>query len=204
MSPRHTLESLAAAAAAITLLLAEPALAGVVPPYGVAVGTDTSGIHHPVSAHSTGFAIGPVSCTSVTLHGDTTTGPNGVNPFAALNASATWSGCTASITSSSTGWTLHGTTSATSGLTDSIDGSIDSVGLTMTISGICSFHVSGSMDMTFNESATAPTIDVHETSGHLVVSGVTFGCLGLVSNGDTLTAMGTLDVTSPDGAIDLF
>lgn len=213
------------AAAASAVLIAGPAFAAG-PPYTVSVGGSSATATHPISATSTGTVkfsaknssgtIINMNCTSVTGSGNVYSG-TGINPVADIT-STTWSGCTipggaATVTQTGT-WNVTGTGSnATSG-SETIAGYVGNVvaGVKTTANpAICNFTVKG-LGGTVNGKATGSFVEgsspqqlvISETgyTGNLELTGVS-GCLGQLQSGNKANFEATLNITSPDGAINL-
>lgn len=186
------------------------------PPHTVSVGGSAAPASHPFSAVSTGSLAlnaknnaGTVinfNCTSVSLSGTITSG-QGVNPFASITT--TWTGCTLpggamSIVQSGT-WNLTSTSSNATAGSESVAGYIGNVSAHMFTTAnpnIWNFYVNGHMSTSFNESTQQLTINESGNTGNLTLSNVR-GCLGQLQNGNTMNLAATLNVTSPDGAINL-
>lgn len=182
-----------AVALAHVLLVASAAVAGG-PPYTVTVNGHTSG-DHPITigsspllytVHNSG-GDRVFTCSGVSLSGVARAG-TGINPVFRVNAS-TWTSCPfqgqhMTITPNHTvPWDFFGTSAATSGTTDVIDGQVRHVNLHLSLlGGICTYTMTGAPNASFDEASQTFTID--ETSGNLTVSGVSFGCFGVIANGD--------------------
>lgn len=187
------------------------------PPYTVAVGGSSAPGTHPFTASSTGTvalsaknSAGTVvnfNCTSVNASGIITSG-TGVNPVAS-GVSTTWQGCkmpggNLSVAQSGT-WNITGTgADATTG-TEKIAGYVGDVSARMSLAAspaTCSFTVGGRMAATFDESTQRLVVAETGYSGRLVLSNVA-PCLGLLQDGNVMNVAFTMNVTSPDGAIDV-
>ncbi|WP_144433620.1 hypothetical protein [Aeromicrobium erythreum] len=90
---------------------------------------------------------------------------------------------------------------ATSGSSDVVHGRIEDFVISGGVS-ICNFTVSGSVRASLNESTQKLTIDESGRSGAFKVSRVS-GCLGLVQVGQAMDLRTTLQLTSPDGAVNI-
>ncbi|MEX0428451.1 hypothetical protein AB3X52_12540 [Nocardioides sp. DS6] len=197
--------SAVAAGAAALVAFAAPAMAS--PPYAVTANGVSSG-DVTFSAHSDAITFTVhnsggdrvMTCSDVTVGGVIHTG-TGVNPVASITSS-TWQGCAYSglpvnvTPNHSPSWDLYGTSAATSGNTDDIDGQVRNVNANVSIlSGACTFDVTGAANGTFHEASQ--TIDMNETAGNLVLGNRSsaIGCLNQVNNGDTADFVGTFTVT---------
>lgn len=109
-------------------------------------------------------------------------------------------------------WAIHGTSPATSGTSDDIDGHVDGVFAHVESPlGLCSFDVSGPnandpghADGTYHESGgTNSVLEVNETgfTGNLTVHNA--NCLGQITDGDPANFVGEFTVISPDGNINV-
>lgn len=97
--------------------------------------------------------------------------------------------------------TLHVTGSATSGSADVVWGHLDDLAI-VSSNAICDFTVTGSARFTFNEATQQLAIEETGFTGNLTISNVR-GCLGQVQNGQAMNLTMNLQVTSPDGAINI-
>lgn len=210
------LKQLAVGAVSVALAaLAGPAFA-VGPPYSVSVGGSSAAGAHAITAQSSGAvkisaqnATGTIlnlNCSSVAGAGRVTSG-TGVNPVATIT-STTWSGCSfiGPFTFSQTGtWNVEGTgANATSG-TESVAGAVANVTLGIQSTSnprVCRFTVTGAPSSSFDEATQQLVVDEVGYTGNLKLSGVS-GCLGRLQNGNAMDFQATLNVTSPDGAINL-
>ncbi len=96
---------------------------------------------------------------------------------------------------------FHVTGPATSGSSDVVQGRIDGVTIRAR-NAICDFTVSGSMRASLNEASQQLTVDESGFTGNLKISQVQ-GCLGQVQNGQAMNLSMTLQLTSPDGAVNI-
>ncbi|MDR6118084.1 hypothetical protein QE370_001268 [Aeromicrobium sp. SORGH_AS981] len=90
---------------------------------------------------------------------------------------------------------------ATSGSSDVVQGRIDDVTIRAK-NAICDFTVSGSMRASLNEATQKLAVDESGFTGNLLISQVK-GCLGQVQNGQAMNITMNLQLTSPDGAINI-
>ncbi len=211
------LKHLAVGAATVGLIAAAGPAFAAGPPYTVAVGGNSAPGTETITAASTGAIVFNarnnagtqinMNCTSVTGNGTVTRG-TGVNPIATIT-STTWSGCrvpggAATVTQSGT-WNITGTgTNATAG-TESIAGYVGNVTASVATTpntAICSFTVTGQANGSFNEATQQLVVAETGFTGNLTLSGVS-GCLSQLQNGNRANFSATLNVSSPNGAINL-
>lgn len=194
----------AVVALAATALVAMAGPASAAPPYTVSVNGDTTNGTHAYTASSTGpvtlqAGSTTITCSSVLINGSILSGRSVANPVASA-ATSTWGGCVsggaATISPDHTPtWSLNATGTATNANTDDIVGNVGNVRLSASImGGACSFSMTGSADDIFHE--TTQTIQVNESSGHMLVSSVSGFCFGDVASGDVVTMTGTFAVSS--------
>ncbi|RYY51155.1 MAG: hypothetical protein EON53_01840 [Actinomycetales bacterium] len=178
----------------------------------VAVGGTSAQALHPVTATTTGTVLWAAptlawGCTRAKIpsspvsevHGGT--GVIGVLTIRALSfQGCTWPGGTM-MTALTTPATLHVTGPATSGSSDVVQGHLDDLTIRSSYA-ICDFTVTGSARVTFNESTQRLAIEETGFTGNLTVSKVR-GCLGQVQNGQAMNLTMNLQLTSPDGAINI-
>ncbi|WP_447645002.1 hypothetical protein [Nocardioides zeae] len=210
----RTLAAGAAVAAVVTV--SSPAFAAG-PPYTVSVGGSSAAGSHAITAASTGAVtfnarnssgtVINMNCTSVSGSGTVTSG-TGVNPVASIGTT-TWTGCTipggaATVTHNGT-WNITGTgTNATTG-NESIAGYVGAANASVRTTAnpnVCRFDVTGQARGTFNEATQQLSISETGYTGNLKLSNVV-NCLGQLQNGNPANMLATLNVTSPDGAINL-
>ncbi|OIV36035.1 hypothetical protein BIV57_18455 [Mangrovactinospora gilvigrisea] len=117
----------------------------------------------------------------------------------------TFTGCTSILGSASVSnlppsstdaqWTINGSDyNASTGVTTGNIGNIKNVAVT---AASCQFTVGGKASGTYTNSSGV--LAVNSVSGDLTISGVTAGCAGLVSNGDSPTFVGNYTVFTPSG-----
>lgn len=206
----------AGAAAAAIVAVSSPAFAAG-PPYTVSVGGSSAAGTHTISAASTGTitfsarnssgTIINMNCTSVSGSGTASSG-TGLTQVASIG-STTWTGCTipggaATITQSGT-WSVNGTGSNATTGNETIAGNVGNVtaGVATTANpAVCSFRVTGTARGSFNEATQQLVVSETGYTGNLTLSNVS-GCLGRLQNGNPANFGATLNVTSPDGAINL-
>lgn len=206
----------AAAAATAVVIVSSPALAAG-PPYTVSVGGSSAAGTHAVTAASTGtvqFNIrnnaGTVinsNCSAVSGAGTVTSG-TGVNPVASISTT-TWVGCSIpggakTITRNGT-WTVTGTGASATTANETIAGYVGGINASVHTTAnpnICRYTVTGQARASFNEATQQLVIGETGYTGNLTISNVV-GCLGLIQNGNAANFATTLNVTSPDGAINL-
>jgi hypothetical protein len=185
--------ALAAAGAALALL-AVPSLASA---------TTTAGDVYSATSSNVVFVVNgqTMTCSAADLGG---TVQSGTAPAATIeSARSTWGGCLYSgqdvdVTFTNSTWDLDATSGYTSGVDTAVAGTVTNVGAHLsTLGGLCTFTVSGSAQGTFNESTQV--LQVNETAAHagLTVSGTSFGCFGLISNGQHASFSGTFAVSAP-------
>ena len=100
-------------------------------------------------------------------------------------------------------WRLHGTSPATPASNDVVKVQLENISITWS-NAICRWTVSGGADGTFDETTQRITFNEQAdgTGQSLTVTGVV-GCLGQWKNGGKAKLEGTLQLTSPDGPINL-
>lgn len=206
----------AGAAAAAIVAVSSPAFAAG-PPYTVSVGGSSAAGSHSITAASTGAVsfsarnnagtVINMNCTSVSGSGTVTSG-TGLSQIASIGAT-TWTGCTipggaATVTQSGT-WTVNGTGTNASAGNETIAGNVGNVSagvFTTANPAVCSFNVTGFARGSFNEATQQLVVSETGYTGNLKLSNVS-GCLGRLQNGNPANFATTLNVTSPDGAINL-
>ncbi|MDQ1105108.1 hypothetical protein QE364_003051 [Nocardioides zeae] len=210
------LRTLAAGAAATAFVIVSSPAFAAGPPYTVSVGGSSAAASHSVSAASSGTVtfsmrnssgtIYNMNCSSITGSGTVTSG-TGVNPIGSIT-STTWTGCTflgaMTITQNGT-WSVSGTGSNATTGSETIAGQVGNVNASLRTSSnpnICRFTVTGQPRISFDEATQQLKISETGYTGNLAVSGVV-GCLGALQNGNPMNMVATLNVTSPDGAINL-
>lgn len=178
----------------------------------VAVGGSSASGTHPVTAATSGVVswASPIlawSCTQAKIPpspvSDVSSGA-GVTDALQIRA-LQFGGCVwpygAISIELTTKASLHVTGPATSGSSDVVRGRIDGVTIRAR-NAICDFTVSGSMRASLNEASQQLTVDESGFTGNLEISQVQ-GCLGQVQNGQAMNLRMTLQLTSPDGAINI-
>lgn len=184
-----------AAAGATFALLAVPSLASA---------TTTAGDVYSATSSNVAFSVNGqnMTCSAADLGG---TVQSGTAPAATVeSARSTWGGCLYSgqnvaVTFNNSTWDLDAASGYTSAATDTaVLGTVDNVDAHVsTLGGLCSFNVTGSAQVTFNE--VTQTLQVNETAAHggLTVNGTSVGCFGLISNGQKASFSGTFAVSAP-------
>lgn len=192
------------AAAGAATLLSLTGTAWAARPYTVTAGSQTSGTV-TVDGTSVGtltFATpsSTASCESGTAAGTVTLGSSADGVGIGAIEESTWEGCTGplgaiSITQTSP-WRINATGAPTNGVTPV---TIDRIAVHGS-SGPCTFDATGSADGTVRESDQTLNITPPTTGARIVVSNTSFGCLGVVSDGDEATIEASYAVTnSSDG-----
>ncbi|KQP78324.1 MULTISPECIES: hypothetical protein [unclassified Aeromicrobium] len=97
--------------------------------------------------------------------------------------------------------TLHVTGPASSSTTDQVRGHLDDLTI-VSSNAICDFTVTGSATAVLDEATQRLAIEETGFTGNLTVSKVR-GCLGQVQNGQAMNLRMSLQLTSPDGAINI-
>jgi hypothetical protein len=183
----------------------------------VAVGGSSAPGSHPFIAASTGtikFSVknnaGTVvnlNCSSLTASGTISSG-TAIDPVGTIT-STTWSGCRipgGSFTFTQSGaWHLAVTGSNATTAYETLVGKVDDVAFsafTTSSPALCSFTVSGQMDAELDEATQRLVIDETGYTGHLVLSNVG-PCLGQMQTGNRADLAATLNVTSPDGVVNV-
>lgn len=201
-----------AVVALVGVVAAAPAMA-TGSSYTVSVGGSSAAGSHPITATATGTLNFNVPTLSMTCN-NTSNVPaspvssvasgTGVTDIASINK-INFNGCTGpggTLAVTTVGsWKLHGTSAATSGATDVINGHIE--GITANVSNaVCGFTVTGSAKGTYNEGTKVLQVNETGFTGSLKVSNVR-GCLGQVQNGQSADFIGGFNVNSPDGVINV-
>lgn len=156
-----------------------------------------------------------MGCTGVSAAGTVTDGTALANDIIAEITNTTWTGCTGPLGiamavdqkpagPTANPWDLVATGTATPAKTDVVTGYVDNVDATVRSTNPllpCSFRVIGSADASFDEDSkatpgTGQDLQVNETSGNLVLTGVS-GCFGLLADGDTADFVGAFNVSVP-------
>jgi hypothetical protein len=182
------------AAAAVTVALAVPSLASA---------TTTAGDVYSATSSNVAWSFNGqnMTCSAVDLGG---TVQSGTNPAATIESARTaWGGCLYSgqdldITMNNNTWSLVADTGYTSGADTSVASHISSISMHWSLlGGLCTYTVTGSMQASFNEATQ--TLQVNETAAHggLTVSGTSFGCFGLWTNGSHANFSGTFAISAP-------
>lgn len=96
---------------------------------------------------------------------------------------------------------LHVTAPVSGGSVDVVRGHLGNFSITMS-NAVCDFTATGSARVTFNESTQQLAIEETGFTGNLTISNVR-GCLGQVRNGQAMNLTMNLQVTSPNGAINI-
>lgn len=202
-----------AGAGAITLAVATPALAAVLPT-NVAVGGSTAAGTHPITASSTStlaFAAEKtdgtfltMGCTSAAVPASpasTVSSGTGLTSIAAINklnfTGCTGPGGTLTVTTSGS-WKVQRTGgTVTAAQVDSLKGQI--TGITANVGNlVCKFTVTGKAKGTVAEKSQVLT--VNEPGTGLKVSNIT-GCGGQLKDGGKAKFSGKFKIKSADGAI---
>lgn len=215
MKMRRVVAGLAAAA---LVLVMGPAMASG-NSYTVAVGGSEATADHTFTATSTGYftwwwekpdgsflkwpcssATIPASPASYAHSGSSRTDLLTVNKFF-LNSCPGPGGALTAVAAGS--WRLHGTSPATPASNDVVKVHIEDISITWS-NAICRWTVSGGADGTFDEATQRITFDEQAdgTGQSLTVTGVV-GCLGQWKNGGKAKLEGALQLTSPDGSVNL-
>jgi hypothetical protein len=178
----------------------------------VAVGGTSAPSAHPFSATTQGSVswAAPAlawGCTSAKIPSSPVSevhGGTGVTDVLTVRAMS-FQGCTWPLGAMNTRLTapatLHVTGSATSGSTDQVRGRLDDVTIVSSYA-VCEYTVTGSARFTFDEGTQRLAIEETGFTGNLTVSKVR-GCLGWVQNGQAMNLTMNLQLTSPDGAINI-
>lgn len=184
------------AAALGVVALAGPAFAAG-PPYTVTAAGNASGTYaYTATSNGVTFTVHHgttnqvMTCSKVVVGGNVTAGTS-VNPVATITNS-TWSGCLFSgqnvvvTPNHNPAWTLWGTGPASTGTNDSVAGQVRGANVGVSVlGGACTFNVTGAANGTFNENnGVGQNIAISETAGNLTISGTSFGCFNVISNGD--------------------
>lgn len=200
----HIARLTAAAGAATVLSLTGVAWAAG--PYTVTAGSQTSGT---VSVNGTSVGTltfeapnSTASCESGSASGTINLGASGDGAGIGEIAASSWNNCTGSlgaVTITQTApWRLNATGVPTDGVTA---GTIDQIAVHVS-SGSCSFDASGSADVSVRESDQTLNITPPTAGAKVVISNASFGCFGVVSNGQEGTITASYAVTnSSDGAL---
>ncbi|MCR4513995.1 hypothetical protein [Aeromicrobium sp. 50.2.37] len=203
---------LAGAAAALCLAVGVGPAAATGNSVTVAVGGTSAQALHPVTATTTGSVKwgAPTfswTCTSAKIPSSPVSeahGGTGVTDFLTIRAlpfqGCTWPGGTM-ITALTAPATLHVTGAATSGSSDVVQGHLDDLTIVSSYA-VCTYTVTGSARFAFNESTQQLAIEETGFTGNLTISNVR-GCLGQVRNGQAMNLTMNLQVTSPNGAINI-
>ena len=111
-------------------------------------------------------------------------------------------GGTLNVTTSGT-WKLHGTSTATSTASDTIQGHIENVTANAS-NAVCSFTVTGGADGSFSESTQKLSVNeqANGVGQALPVSGVS-GCLGQIKNNGKAKFIGTYTTSVTGGSVNL-
>lgn len=140
------------------------------------------------------------TCSSGAVSSATTVTGVPVVDLVSFNA-MTFSGCVGiagpSTITMTGAWKLHGTSAASSGMSDTITVHVDNIVASVRHAvnpAICSYTVTGKADGTFNEGPQSLVLTENGLGGDLTVSNVS-GCLGQVTNGQAAPFTGNF-VTS--------
>lgn len=195
-----------AALALGAVAIAGPALA-TGSAYTVSFGGSTAAADNPFTASSGSVALSvplvSMPCTSASVPASpvsTVTSGTGVTDLAKLNKVA-FTGCSGpggALTVATSGtWLLHGTSAATSGSSDVIDGHIENITARVT-NAACDFTVTGTARGSFDEATQKLTVaETGGASGQLKVTAVNPAkpCLSKVKVNDVATFNGVFTVT---------
>ncbi|MCX6405949.1 MAG: hypothetical protein NTV28_03405 [Propionibacteriales bacterium] len=180
--------------------------------YRVAVGGNSATAAHPMTAATT-MSVNWASptltwtCTSATVRASALATAQAGYPVTDILRFPTFDfrGCTfpggAMATTTAGEWQFHAEGPATSGATDVVEGHLDHISLTWR-NAVCSITVSGRAAASFDEATQQLVIEESGFTGNLKTSGV-LGCLGQVRNGQPINLSMRLQLTSPDGAINI-
>lgn len=210
---------------AATGLIALAGPAHAAPPYNITVGANTTGTYAfgaftktPITFNVTGpGGVVAMSCAMSTASGVIKAGASSTGLAVGELQGTAWSNCIGpgglAMNVShplNSKWNLNLTGVATNPQTDNIAGNISNINAVVTskIAGACNFTVTGRANATFREPAITPSkifkqeLAVNETAGNLTVSGVS-GCTGAIVNGNTASFVGTYEVVTPTGYINV-
>lgn len=212
------IKHLAAGAGVVGLVLAAGPAFATGNSYTVAVGGNSTAGTAAVTASATApefYAEKPdgtflkLNCSSSTVpsgSGSVINKGTGITNVANLQG-VTFNSCTGpggslTVTTSGT-WNLHGTSTATSAATDTIQGHVENVTANAS-NAVCSFKVTGGADGSFNEGTQQLSVNeqANGVGEALTVTNVT-GCLGQIKNNGKAKFIGTYSVTATGGAVNL-
>lgn len=209
---RISRRALGAAAAALALAAGVGPAVATGNAYRVAIGGNSATAAHPITATTT-MSVGWASptltwgCTSATVRAPALATAQAGYPVTDILRFPTFDfrGCTfpggAMATTTAGEWQFHADGPATSGAADVVEGHLDHLSLTWR-NAVCSITVSGRAAASFNEATKQLVIDERGFTGDLTTSGVV-GCLGQVRNGQPINLSMRLQLTSPDGDINI-
>ncbi len=187
--------------------------------YTVAVGGSSASGQAPVTASSDGIVSYWTEKPDGTFNRWTCTAsavPAGSGSFVSKGANVTdlaqlkgmtFTACSSfggNLTTTGAGtWTLHATSPATSGSSDTISVHLENITILVS-NAICSYRVTGGLDGTFSESTQKLTIDekADGTGAEATVTNVS-GCLGQVKNNGKFKFQGSFSTSVVGGAVNL-